>query len=328
MAVMEWNTSTMRLSCANKQVQMLDVNSITWFRGNDCALAIGYKAKTAKQAIKDHVKPDYQETLGELLSRAAADRYHPARTTNGNDLRSKWISEYGLLQLLCVCKLPGAEPFQKWVFEEVLPTIRKTGSYSLPGAQQPDNATPEGWSQKRLEGIELTKLKNAALKQLVDGCFGGQGGEIYKIVNNIINQAVVGFSETTTLFKQKNGLPNYMSIPDFLDLNGQVARSYAENVFRQRIYDERERLQQLSMQALKSKMNAIGASLRQGFCGTGMGDLRTKMLPVKAARQHKRKFAEERKGNLLKAAPPQAAPADKRQKTLCFGTQSSGVRPG
>ena len=42
------------------------------------------------------------------------------------------LEEAGIYQLIFGSKLPNAEQFQDWVFEEVLPSIRKTGSYNLP----------------------------------------------------------------------------------------------------------------------------------------------------------------------------------------------------
>lgn len=41
------------------------------------------------------------------------------------------ISEYGLYRILAKCNLPKCEPFESWVFDEVLPSIRKTGSYGM-----------------------------------------------------------------------------------------------------------------------------------------------------------------------------------------------------
>ena len=41
------------------------------------------------------------------------------------------ISESGLYRILAKCNLPKCEPFESWVFDEVLPSIRKTGSYSV-----------------------------------------------------------------------------------------------------------------------------------------------------------------------------------------------------
>ena len=41
------------------------------------------------------------------------------------------ISEYGLYRILAKCNLPKCEPFESWVFDKVLPSIRKTGGYSV-----------------------------------------------------------------------------------------------------------------------------------------------------------------------------------------------------
>ena len=41
------------------------------------------------------------------------------------------ISESGLYRILAKCNLPKCEPFESWVFDEVLPSIRKTGGYSI-----------------------------------------------------------------------------------------------------------------------------------------------------------------------------------------------------
>jgi prophage antirepressor-like protein len=49
------------------------------------------------------------------------------------------ISESDALRLIVNSTLPAAEQFERWVFEEVLPTIRKTGSYTAPkgGTKRP-----------------------------------------------------------------------------------------------------------------------------------------------------------------------------------------------
>ena len=45
------------------------------------------------------------------------------------------ISESGLYRIFAKCNLPKCEPFENWVFDEVLPSIRKTGSYSATQTQ-------------------------------------------------------------------------------------------------------------------------------------------------------------------------------------------------
>ena len=60
-----------------------------------------------------------------------------ASNFDSNDLlesgnaRITLISESGLYRILAKCNLPKCEPFESWVFDEVLPSIRKTGSYGM-----------------------------------------------------------------------------------------------------------------------------------------------------------------------------------------------------
>lgn len=47
----------------------------------------------------------------------------------GRTQEMKYIDEGNLYRLIVSSKLPAAEKFERWVFDEVLPTIRKTGGY-------------------------------------------------------------------------------------------------------------------------------------------------------------------------------------------------------
>lgn len=53
--------------------------------------------------------------------------FHDALNYKGNPLRL--IPEGDIYRLIVKSKLPSAEKFEKWVFDEVLPQIRKTGAY-------------------------------------------------------------------------------------------------------------------------------------------------------------------------------------------------------
>jgi anti-repressor protein len=50
-------------------------------------------------------------------------------TTSGQKREMTFVSEAGLYELIFTSRKPEARAFKKWVFEEVLPTIRKTGSF-------------------------------------------------------------------------------------------------------------------------------------------------------------------------------------------------------
>lgn len=52
--------------------------------------------------------------------------------TPGGAQSLRIISEADMMRLICASKLPSAEKFERWVFEEVLPSIRKHGAYIAP----------------------------------------------------------------------------------------------------------------------------------------------------------------------------------------------------
>lgn len=58
--------------------------------------------------------------------------------SNGGVQRMKFITEGDVYRLITHSRLPAAEQFERWVFDEVLPTVRRSGSYTLPNqhAQQ------------------------------------------------------------------------------------------------------------------------------------------------------------------------------------------------
>lgn len=70
--------------------------------------------------------------------------------TLGGTQNMTTVFEPGLYSLIARSNSPIAVQFQKWIYEEVLPTIRKTGSYSIP-KQEPSTALPP--ARERLENI-------------------------------------------------------------------------------------------------------------------------------------------------------------------------------
>lgn len=87
------------------------------FCGADVAKALGY-TDTAK-AIKSHCKEN-----GWVIC--------PVIDSMGRTQQAKFITEGNVYRLITHSKLPNAERFETWVFDEVLPTIRKHGSYNAP----------------------------------------------------------------------------------------------------------------------------------------------------------------------------------------------------
>ena len=94
---------------------VIDENGGLWFVGKDVAGVLGYANHS--DAFSKHCK-------------GIAKRY-PLQTPGGMQ-EVRLISEPDMFRLVLNSKLPSAERFERWVFEEVLPALRKTGSYTIP----------------------------------------------------------------------------------------------------------------------------------------------------------------------------------------------------
>lgn len=103
-------------------IRGLKIEGEPWFVGKDIAEALGY-ADTAA-ALKKHVDDEDKKLF-------KADDLPTLKTSNYG---AYLINESGLYSLMLKSKLPGAKKFKRWVTSEVLPSIRKTGAYSVPGA--------------------------------------------------------------------------------------------------------------------------------------------------------------------------------------------------
>jgi len=108
-------------------VQVIEFDGEPMFLGKDIAKMLGYMQPT--DAIKDHVDNEDCKTL----KYKAFAKTAKASLWRGNDYSDKTlINESGLYSLILASKLEGARRFKRWVTSEVLPSIRKTGSYSVP----------------------------------------------------------------------------------------------------------------------------------------------------------------------------------------------------
>lgn len=93
-------------------VRMIEENGNVLFCGNDVASALGYKSP--KDAISTHCRGAVKRRLTDAL---------------GREQETVFIPEGDIYRLAARSKLPGADEFESWIFDEVLPSIRKTGGY-------------------------------------------------------------------------------------------------------------------------------------------------------------------------------------------------------
>ena len=88
--------------------------------GKDVAEALGYS--NTKDALAKHVDPeDKRQDDGVAICDPMGREQHPTI-----------INESGLYSLVLSSKLPTAKKFRRWVTCEVLPSIRRTGGYTIP----------------------------------------------------------------------------------------------------------------------------------------------------------------------------------------------------
>lgn len=129
----------------NKKVRTVEIDDIPYFVGKDVAAILGY-IKTA-DAIRKHIDDE--------------DKGVFTLETPGGKQRVTIINESGLYSLILSSKLPNAKKFKQWVTSEVLPTIRKTGSYQLP-------QTPEGQIRLLLESSVHTDERLTNVEEDID----------------------------------------------------------------------------------------------------------------------------------------------------------------
>ena len=93
-----------------------DPSGVTWFNASDVCKAL--EMGNPSQAIKQHVDADDIQKLDAL-------------TAGGRQLQNH-VNESGLYALIFGSNKESAKRFKRWVTRDVLPAIRKSGTYSAP----------------------------------------------------------------------------------------------------------------------------------------------------------------------------------------------------
>ena len=106
----------------SKVTIILDDKNKAWFKGGDVASILGYNDKN--QAIRKNVEMEDKKKMNELMV-SLQD------VPSNSQPHTLYINESGLYSLMFGSKLDTAKKFKKWVTNEVLPSIRETGSYTV-----------------------------------------------------------------------------------------------------------------------------------------------------------------------------------------------------
>lgn len=135
-------------------IRVVENSGEPWFVGKDVAEVLGYT--NPSKALADHVDADDKLNNETLLSLGQ---------------RGGWlINESGLYSLILSSKLPTAKKFKRWVTSEVLPTIRKTGSYKTPKQSSDRDKAMLKNAQARSAKLWLEIAKNTGIQTYKDVC--------------------------------------------------------------------------------------------------------------------------------------------------------------
>lgn len=158
----------------NNQVRTLLINDEPWFVGKDVAQILGYS--NPRDALSKHVDDEDKNSVA-------------IRDGNKGNPNQTVINESGVYALVFSSKLPSAKKFKHWVTSEVLPQIRKTGSYASPqltGEELMAKALIEANSVLARQSKQLEEQKPKVL--FADSVIASKGSILIRELAKLIKQ--------------------------------------------------------------------------------------------------------------------------------------------
>lgn len=142
------------------------INGEPWFVARDIAFALGYL--NPRKAILDHCK-EKGVTFCDAL-------------TEGGIQKLKYINEGNMYRLIVNCTLPIADEFEEWIFERVLPSIRKTGMYAVPQRRKALALLPKNRGEKWEQFYnELARYTTREDEELVAGLMNVSRRHVHEV---------------------------------------------------------------------------------------------------------------------------------------------------
>lgn len=136
-------------------IRTLEQNGKVLFCGTDVATALGYT--NPRKAVRDHTRGGTKCSIGVQTGKKADG------TPAVQMVEMLFIPEGDVYRLIVHSKLPSAERFERWVFDEVLPSIRKHGAYMTKEKLWEVATSPEAL-MKLCSDLLAEREKNAALR--------------------------------------------------------------------------------------------------------------------------------------------------------------------
>lgn len=153
------------------ELGLLTINNKEYFPATACAKILGYS--NPQKAIRDHCKGCTKRSVGVTTGKKSDG------SEAFQEVEMNFISEGDLYRLIVKSKLPTAEKFESWVFDDVLPSIRRNGGYMQ---------NQESMSTEQL-------IANALI--LANNIINDQKSQIEEMIPKVeFHDAVVGSSDT------------------------------------------------------------------------------------------------------------------------------------
>nr|WP_138500989.1 BRO family protein [Nostoc sp. PA-18-2419] len=120
--------------------------------------------------------------------------------TSGQNREVLCINESGLYSLVLTSRKPQAKRFKKWLTSEVIPAIRKTGSYSSIAESQQSQLPAV--TQSRLNELFATEASIRQQIKDIENTLRAKQSELQEVSTALVNEAKAFYSANPEVFKQ------------------------------------------------------------------------------------------------------------------------------
>lgn len=210
------------------QIRTVEVEGRIYFVASDVARALGY-ARPA-DAVTQHCRYTVKHSIP-----------HPQNIEK--QIEVNVIPEGDMYRLITHSKLDSAERFESWVFDKVLPALRKTGSYEVP---------------KKLSATEQLRLQNQAILEVDE-----------KV--EAVNQDLQQFKQDMPILGiEEDRITNAVKKKGIQCLGGKNSNAYKDHSLRQRLYRDiyRELYRQFGVstyKAIKRSQCDVAVDIIEGY---------------------------------------------------------------
>ena len=206
-------------------VRTLTIDGDPWFVGKDIAECLGYS--NTKDALRKHVDSE-DKIMG-------SQNATPSITDNlGRKQFPTFINESGVYSLILGSKLESAKKFKRWVTSEVLPSLRKTGTYTVVTAQPSVTSSIIVQSTSDIELPKATNtwyLKNRKrIRELCD-LMGIERRTLYHLILTEIGKTI-DIEQSKSIYTRDHGFPPefIMDVVGYFTKMQEIADEYLDRL--------------------------------------------------------------------------------------------------